>query len=86
MEKYYNLIESKIPDSFGSVVKLKEGKLEVFVGGKDLNDFEITLNNKKDGIEKVSKKYIIKEITKYKADELKEGEFNWNVQYVWVGG
>ena len=86
MEKYYNLKEKNLPESFGSVIKLKEGKLEVFVGDNDLENFEITLNRKKDEIAKVNKKYNLKEISRSKSYKLKEGENNWEFQYAWVAG
>lgn len=85
MEKYYNLKEKNLPKSFGSVVKLKEGKLEAFVGIRDLENFEISLNKKNDKIIGIKSKYTFEEITEYKARKLKEGENNWIIQYNWMG-
>ncbi len=75
MNKYYNIKEKKDPETYGIVVKVKEGKLEVITGEEeDIKKYGVRLINK--GNLKVKKNYFYMQISKSKAYNLKRIETN----------
>ncbi len=83
--RYYNIKEVTLPDSHGSVVELKRGKLESITGKSDISVFGISINPSGRWIDSVSENYSFREITESDAEKQREGEKNWNLQYAWTG-
>ena len=78
MEQYYNIKEKTNTESYGIVVRVKEGKLEEITGDKNtLKEYGVSLDNK--GNLNVGKKYFYSEISKNKAYKLKGIEKEWRM-------
>lgn len=83
--RYYQIRESSHPSQNGTIVRVSNGKLEVFAGETEEDELKnmICLNK---GRLFANPKYSATEINYSKASELKQEFTHWIGLKLWIGG
>lgn len=76
MNRYFRLRPADKPEVNGKILRITQGKLELFVGIGNISELGVSV---KDGEIIYSEKYSLEEINEQTANQLKEDADNWHL-------